>query len=91
MNKKRIVQIIPCVEPVVAIYDCSGELMEEDVFYLALREDGYVDPLVLCDGNYDRVRSGNFKGLISKKESWRPVDESDYEAVCDILGINQER
>lgn len=91
MNKKRIVQIIPCVEPVVAIYDCSGELTEEDISYLALCDNGSIEPISLSDGCYDMVKAGNFIGLFSKKDNWRPVDESEYEKICDTLGINQER
>ena len=94
MNNKRIVQIIPCVEPVVAIYDCNGELMKEDIFYLALCDNGSIEPISLGEGYYDMIKAGNFKGLLSKKDNFQPVDESEYKIVCDvlgILGIDQER
>lgn len=88
----HIVQIIPCVKPVVAIYECKNEegkstIFEEDVFYLGLCADGCIKPVVLSEGTYEIINVDNFKGLISKGNTWRESNKSEWDEICDILGF----
>ena len=86
-----IKQIIPCTQPIVAIYDCDGELYEEEVFYLGLCENGEIRPIVLVDRYYGTIDSDNFKGLYCKVDTWRPVEQSRVKEICDALGLRSNK
>ena len=93
LGEDHVVQILPCIEPVTAIYedgDSDGAVCEQDVFYLGLCADSSIKPIVLLGGYYDVIDTVNFKGLRAKEESWRKVEGERLDRVCLEFGIKRK-
>lgn len=59
MDIGRIIQVIPCVHPLIAVYTPepkdSDEYCFSWIYYLGLTEDGYVVPLDLMSGYFENA------------------------------------
>lgn len=69
----KIIQVIPCVEPVYALYNCRipGEeaWFYEKCLYLCLNDSGEIHPLVCMDGYFDSVEEDrSFWGVYTKDQ-----------------------
>lgn len=73
----KLIQVIPCNIPIVAVYDNDGELFEEDVFFLGLYESGQICGLTLDDGYFVKCEDAccDFKRLYYKNDTWRKAGE----------------
>ena len=74
MEKDTIIQVIPCVRPMYAIYwnECAkGCMTTERIDYLGLLSNGLVVGLSCVDGWLERCDNAyNFDGLFTK-EQWK--------------------
>lgn len=90
LGDQQIIQVFPCIEPVIAIYDGDGTVFEEDVFYLGLCADGSIKPITLACGTYEIIDVDNFKGLFQKESCYRSVKGERLRDVCEEFGIEYE-
>lgn len=86
-GENQIVQVFPCPKGIVAIYEDDNEIFEEDVFFLALCEDGQIVPITLAGGCFEPVSVDNFKGLYPKYETCRAVDKREWDDISIHLGF----
>jgi hypothetical protein len=64
MGENYIVQVIPTVAPVYAVYKDEEEYFTIPVHYLALCADGSIRGVECCDGWFDTIsENGNCEGL----------------------------
>lgn len=67
MDNNRIIQIILCVKPIIAVYDITGDSDHywfSWIYHIGLTEDGSIVPIDIFDGclvNAEDVR--NFCGV----------------------------
>lgn len=82
-GENQIVQVFPCPKGIVAIYEGDNEIFEEDVFLLALCEDGQIVPVTLGDGRFEPISVNNFKGLYPKYDTGRVTDKSEWNDISE--------
>lgn len=81
----HIIQVFPCPKNIVAIYNCNGEICEEDVYFLGLCADGEIKPISLSNGYFDLIDVNNFEGLYPKEETWRVSDREQWGDITEYL------
>ena len=68
MGEDRIVQVIPAVALVYAVYKDGEEYFSEPVHYLALCADGSIRGVECCDGWFDVITESNCEGLYPENQ-----------------------
>lgn len=77
INNDKIIQIIPCVKPVIAVYepvDEEGEYSFSYIYYIGLKEDGSIIAIDIIDGYFDGTDEvQNFVGI------WNNAEQAENE------------
>lgn len=66
MDNDRIIQVIPCTKPMIAVFEPveDEEYSFSWIYYLGLTESGHIEPLDCCEGFFDNVASfRNYTGV----------------------------